>query len=63
MSELGTYYSAQQLVDLNLNSLPKTKKAILTRANKEKWDWRVRQGKGGGYEYAFKSLRTRSRLM
>ncbi|MDY4480265.1 MAG: transposase domain-containing protein [[Pasteurella] aerogenes] len=56
MSELGTYYSAQQLVDLNLNSLPKTKKAILTRANKEKWDWRVRQGKGGGYEYAFKSL-------
>jgi len=50
MSELETYYSAQQLVDLNLDSLPKTKKAILTRAKKESWSFKARQGKGGGYE-------------
>ena len=35
MAELKSYYSAQELVELNLEILPKTKKAILTMAKRE----------------------------
>ena len=56
MNELKSHYSAQELVDLNLTSLPKTKKAILAMAKRENWQFQARQGKGGGYEYAFTSL-------
>ncbi|VEH65491.1 Mu DNA-binding domain [Rodentibacter pneumotropicus] len=56
MNELKTHYSAQELVELKLNSLPTTKKAILTRAQKQSWDGRKRSGKGGGVEYALCSL-------
>ena len=37
MAELKSYYSAQELVELNLEILPKTKKAILTMAKREGW--------------------------
>ena len=56
MNELKSHYSAQELVDLSLLSLPRTKKAILTMAKRESWQFQARQGKGGGYEYAFSSL-------
>ncbi len=56
MCELESHYSAQSLVELGLISLPKTKKSILTKAKRENWKCRVRQGKGGGYEYAVKSM-------
>ncbi|HHW7450655.1 TPA: DNA-binding domain-containing protein, partial [Pasteurella multocida] len=56
MSELKTHFSAQELVDFKLVTLPKTKKAILTQAKREQWESRERKGKGGGYEYAFSSL-------
>ena len=52
MNELKTYYSAQELVDLKLQNLPATKKAVLTRAQKQNWHSRKRVGKGGGMEYA-----------
>ncbi|MGF7454037.1 transposase domain-containing protein [Pasteurella bettyae] len=56
MNELKSHYSAQELVDFSLLSLPRTKKAILTMAKRESWQFQARQGKGGGYEYAFSSL-------
>lgn len=56
MNELKTHYSAQELVDLALKTLPTTKKAILTRAKKQNWQSRKRVGKGGGVEYALNSL-------
>ncbi|EGT82757.1 putative winged helix-turn-helix transcription repressor DNA-binding protein [Haemophilus haemolyticus M21639] len=37
MNELKSHYSAQELVDLSLLSLPRTKKAILTMAKRESW--------------------------
>ena len=43
MSELKSHYSAQELVDLSLTSLPKTKKAILTMAKREDWQFQVRK--------------------
>ncbi|MCE3057186.1 Uncharacterised protein [Aggregatibacter actinomycetemcomitans] len=56
MYELESHYSAQSLVELGLISLPKTKKAILTKAKRENWKCRIRQGKGGGYEYAMSRM-------
>ena len=56
MNELKTHYSAQELVDLRLQNLPTTKKAVLTRAKKQNWESRKRVGKGGGVEYALRSL-------
>lgn len=56
MNELKTHYSAQELVDLRLQNLPTTKKAVLTRAKKQNWESRKRVGKGGGVEYALCSL-------
>ncbi|MBP4133553.1 transposase domain-containing protein [Gallibacterium anatis] len=56
MSELKTYFSAKELLDLQLNSLPRTKKAVLSKAKRENWLCRPRAGKGGGLEYAFTSL-------
>ena len=56
MAELKSYYSAQELVELNLEILPKTKKAILTMAKREGWKSQDRQGKGGGFEFAVKSM-------
>ncbi|EIJ71603.1 transposase domain-containing protein [Pasteurella bettyae] len=56
MNELKSHYSVQELVDFSLLSLPRTKKAILTMAKRESWQFQARQGKGGGYEYAFSSL-------
>lgn len=56
MNELKTHYSARELVDLRLQNLPTTKKAVLTRAKKQNWESRKRVGKGGGVEYALCSL-------
>lgn len=56
MSELKSYYSAQELVELNLAGLPTSKKAILNKATKEMWESRRRKGKGGGFEYHLHSL-------
>lgn len=50
------FYTAQQLLDLNLASLPKSKITLFARAKKENWQSRPRQGRGGGKEYAFDSL-------
>lgn len=50
------FYSALELKNLGLSSLPKTKKGVIGRATKENWSSRKRTGKGGGVEYAFDDL-------
>lgn len=50
------WYTAQQIADLNLSSLPNTKAGVINRAKKELWINRKRSGRGGGVEYAFNSL-------
>lgn len=53
---LKTGYSAQELADLQLNSLPQTRPGVTHRAKKDCWITRKRSGRGGGTEYAFDSL-------
>lgn len=50
------FYTAQELVGLQLTALPKTVKGIIARAKKQNWLSRPRQGRGGGLEYAFSGL-------
>ena len=53
---MENWFTAQQLADLNLASLPNTKAGVIYRAKKDKWFNRKRSGKGGGVEYAFEGL-------
>lgn len=56
MSELKTYYSAQELVDMSLSCLPTTKKAVISKAKRENWIAQKRKSKGGGLEYELISM-------
>ncbi|TDF40543.1 Mu transposase C-terminal domain-containing protein [Histophilus somni] len=56
MCELKPYYSAQELIGLQLVILPTTKKAVIDKAKRENWQSRKRVGRGGGVEYALSSL-------
>lgn len=53
---LKTGYSAQELADLQLNSLPQTRPGVTHRAKKDNWATRKRAGRGGGTEYPLESL-------
>lgn len=53
---LKTGYSAKELADLQLNSLPQTRPGVTHRAKKDNWATRKRAGRGGGTEYLFDSL-------
>ena len=50
------WYTAQQIADSDLSSLPNTKAGVINRAKKELWVNRKRSGRGGGKEYSFKDL-------
>lgn len=50
------WFTAQQLADLALKSLPHTKAGVIYRAKKDDWKNRKRSAKGGGLEYAFDGL-------
>ena len=50
------YYTAQEIADLNLKSLPNSKSNVIRWAKKDNWSTRKRSGRGGGVEYAFESL-------
>ncbi|WP_032092027.1 transposase domain-containing protein [Necropsobacter rosorum] len=53
---LKSHYTVAELLQLQVLSLPKTHKGILGKAAREKWDSRKRSSRGGGYEYAVKSM-------
>lgn len=54
--QIKDFYSAQELTDLQLKSLPTSVYRIREKAKKENWQSRERAGKGGGLEYAFDGL-------
>lgn len=56
---MKTHYTAQELTELvktGLPGLPTAKKNIIAQAVRESWESRKRSGRGGGLEYALKSL-------
>ena len=56
MIPLKSFYSANELSQLGLKSLPTSHRRILDKAKRENWNSRKRDGKGGGVEYAVKSM-------
>lgn len=50
------FYTAKELAELHLHSLPSFHANVRKRAEKEGWLSRPRSGRGGGLEYAFDSL-------
>ena len=58
MNEISvkSHYSIAELLELNLSGLPTSHKNLLAQAKRENWQSQKRQGRGGGVEYAFKSL-------
>lgn len=56
MSVLHKFYSIKELAILKLSTLPHSNRRILDKAKREKWEFRKREGRGGGNEYALSSL-------
>jgi len=56
MIPLKSFYSANELSQLGLKSLPTSHRRILDKAKRENWNSRKRDGKGGGVEFAVKSM-------
>ena len=56
VNNLKTHYSAKELVGLSLATLPNSVQGILYQAKKNCWATQKRVGKGGGVEYAVKSM-------
>ncbi|MGP4734342.1 MULTISPECIES: Mu transposase C-terminal domain-containing protein [unclassified Psychrobacter] len=54
--EIKSYYTAKEIADMRLKSLPTFHRNVRTTAEKENWVSRKRSGRGGGLEYAFDSL-------
>ena len=54
--EIKSYYTAKEIADMRLRSLPTFHRNVRTTAEKEGWTNRKRVGRGGGTEYLFDSL-------
>lgn len=54
--KIKEWYTAQELANLQLNSIPQTKAGVIYQAKKSLWSNRKRSGRGGGVEYAFDGL-------
>lgn len=50
---MKNYFSATELENLHLTSLPSCKRLINLKAQKENWPFRSRKGRGGGKEYLY----------
>lgn len=55
-NNLKTHYSAKELVGLSLATLPNSVQGIIYQAKKNGWATQKRVGKGGGVEFAVKSM-------
>lgn len=51
-------YTAQELADLRLSSLPHTRPGVTKKAKREGWVTSEREARGGGIEYRFENLPT-----
>ena len=56
VNNLKTHYSAKELVGLSLATLPNSVQGIIYQAKKNGWATQKRVGKGGGVEFAVKSM-------
>lgn len=54
--EIKDFYTAKEIADMRLTSLPAFHRNVRATAEKENWVSRKRSGRGGGLEYAFDSL-------
>ena len=54
--EIKSYYTAKEIADMRLKSLPTFHRNVRTTAEKDNWITRKRSGRGGGTEYLFESL-------
>ncbi|MGA2525932.1 MAG: DNA-binding protein [Smithellaceae bacterium] len=57
-----SYFTAIEYADMQLPGLPITERGIQLKANKEHWEKRPRQGRGGGWEFAVESLPVKARM-
>lgn len=55
-ARIPRYLSAQEIADLGLAGLPRSKRKVNERASRENWRWIERKGRGGGRLYSVKSL-------
>ena len=53
---MKNYFSAKELEELHLTTLPSCKRLINIKATNENWPFRARKGKGGGREYNIDDL-------
>lgn len=53
---MKNYFSAKELEELHLTTLPSCKRLINIKATNENWPFRARKGKGGGKEYNIDDL-------
>lgn len=51
-----SFFTAKELAEMNLTSLPSFHANVRAKAKKENWSSRPRAGKGGGVEYALSGL-------
>ena len=56
VNKMKNWFTAQELADLNLKSLPNSKSNVIRWAKKDSWITRKRAGRGGGLEYSLESL-------
>lgn len=57
----ASWYSAQQIADMRLPTLPETRPGVALRAEQEGWRSRPRAGRGGGREYPITALPVEAR--
>lgn len=58
----GMHLSAAQLAAMALPGLPRTKRGVQIVADRERWPWQPRPGRGGGRLYAIAALPEPARL-
>lgn len=56
VNKMKNWFTAQELADFNLKSLPNSKSNVIRWAKKDNWATRKRAGRGGGLEYSLESL-------
>lgn len=54
--KIKPFYSASELANMKLKSIPTSAIRVRDKAKKENWQSRKRSGRGGGFEYAFDGL-------
>ena len=62
MSALKAYYTARELADLNIPGIPTTERGVQLKAKSENWEFKLREGRGGGHEHPISGLPHAARI-